>query len=153
MNSSKERGKVLPIKKKNHNPRGGEQRSSSHNLFRKKMARRAQRRDGHKEVEEQWLADWPNSLFFVGQSWQKYVALLQRIEPPVNMFSPIPIWLMGEDERLGMEYFRQLKSYRHFYKKGIRSWQEAERNRKMINKITTDQTLFEDLQRSIKKGK
>lgn len=107
--------------------------------FAKKIARRAQRRDGHKEIAEQLQEDW--------------IGLAEDLKPHrgmPNMFSPIPIWLMSEDERLGMEHFRLLQSRRGWFEH-VRSWSEDKDQQKILS--TCDETLYEDLQRSIKKGK
>lgn len=93
------------------------------------MARRAQRRDGHKEIAEQFMEDW------------------LHLDPPPNMFSPVPIWLISKDERLGMEHFRWLRSMAHIQNTKGPNWWHHNRDRT----YSTDATLFEDLQRSIKK--
>lgn len=103
--------------------------------FAKKEARRAQRRNDHKEITEQ-LKQYPEWI---------------DLPPVTNMFSPIPIWLMSEWEKEGMEWFRELKGFGHFHKKGVRSWYEL-RDHQILStrrRITTDETLFEDLKRSV----
>lgn len=107
--------------------------------FAKKEARRAQRRDGHKEIRD------------VVAYYTEEIAL-------VNMFSPIPIWLMSENERLGMEHWRQMKSDVYLLRR--RKAQQAEDykdyyylswERFTEEEPTCDETLFEDLKRSTKK--
>lgn len=108
--------------------------SPRHKKTMKRMARRAQRRDGHKEITEQLKEDW--------------IGLAEDLKPHrgmPNMFSLIPIWLMSEDERAGMEFLRQTS--RHWAPtKGVRHWRHL-RGRQVMSDC--DETLYEDLKRSI----
>lgn len=108
----------------------------------KKMARRAQRRDSHKEIEEQ--LDRSNVEHYLGYAvWQSDLP---------NMFSPIPVFAMSEDERLGMEHWKQMKSTAHL-RGGYLNWRypTPERVERWCNGAPKypDETLMEDLRSSI----
>lgn len=133
--------KAFSFKSKGHIARWFKQEEDSSLRRRqlKKIARRAQRRDGHKEIRD------------VVAYYTEEIAL-------VNMFSPIPIWLMSENERLGMEHWRQMKSDVYLLRR--RKAQQAEDykdyyylswERFTEEEPTCDETLFEDLKRSTKK--
>lgn len=112
----------------------------------KKIARRAQRRDNHKEIKAQ-LAE-VGSTFIVEEVDRSYM----YAGVPPNQFSPIPEFAMTDWERGGMEYFRQLKSIYAILprNKGVLGWKRIEAARK--RHIDTDETLFETLQRSVNRS-
>lgn len=101
-----------------------------HRRFQKKERRRAQRRDNHKEIEAQFQDEHPI---------------------PMNIYAPVPVFLMDDWERAGMEYFRQMKSIFAMNRgRGLLAWKRQEMARRRY--IDTDETLFETLQRSVNRS-
>lgn len=153
--------KIRPIKEKGHSARWYNSWNPIGRRMNKKLSCRAQRRYDHKEIEEQWLADWEHSMKYqkpANVEATKAVtdhiwAVIQLYEPGPNMFSPVPHWLMSEDEKSGMEYWRQMKSISALTKKrgGSLAWREQLRRQNFLMDFDTDETLFEDLQRSLKR--
>lgn len=96
----------------------------------KKQNRRMIRRDGHNEIVEA-VGHLP--------SGSKVLDLIMREEPPLNMFSPVPYWMMTEWELGGIEWYRTHPNYGN----GVQHWKHY------IKVFRTDETLEQDLYRTL----